>query len=310
MAQAITFIINPASGFGKTRKKIKALIKEIRAQKSDAVIWQTHHALHAISLAKLALSNGAKRLVVIGGDGTLNEVINGYFDQDGKPLNKDASLAIVPSGTGSDFMRTIGQKQDFAEAIDKAINGQAQLTDIGLVEARDANGQKIKRYFINVSSIGLSGLVAGFMKNMTRKLGPTSAYFFSTLQAIRSFNPSAITIQANGRKTTVDNCSLVSVANGRYFGSGMQIAPQAELDDGLFDLITIKDLSTLFFMLNGFRVYQGTHLELSNVTSTRQSEVVIDTLSSDAVYVETDGELFAQLPARFTICHKVLPVVR
>lgn len=311
MAKAVTFIINPASGFGKTRKKIRSLIKEINAQKADATIVQTHHALHASTLAKQALNNGAERIVIIGGDGTLNEVVNGYFDERGNPHNPRASLAVVPSGTGSDFARTVGQKDDIAQAIDKALNGESHLIDLGHVEARDTNGQKVSRHFINVSSLGISGLVAGFMKNITKKLGSTSAYFLSTVQAIRAFNaPTLMITNHDGQKTTIKNCALISFANGKYFGSGMKIAPEALIDDGLFDVISIHDLSTLFFLANGYRVYQGTHLSLPNVLSMRDGKCYVESLFKEPVYVETDGELFAQLPATFRIIPKVLPFVR
>lgn len=310
MGKAITFIINPASGFGKTRKKIRSLVKEIKSQQREASILMTHHALHAIALTKRALLEGTKRIVVIGGDGTLNEVVNGYFDQQGKALNPEAALAIVPSGTGSDFARTLGNKLALAEAINRAINGEAKIIDIGLVEAHDAYGEKVRRHFINVSSLGLSGLVAGFMKNVTRKFGSTSAYFLATLQAIRAFRPTTVLVRdEEGQTLTIDNCSLVSFANGKFFGSGMQIAPDALLDDGLLDVIGIKDLNVLFFLTNGYRVYQGTHIGLPSVTAQRKRSCTVETLSKEPIYVETDGELFAQLPAKFTVRPKALPFV-
>lgn len=310
MSKATTFIINPASGFGKTRKMLKSLVKEIRRQDSFAKILLTRHALHAIGLAKESLKDGVERLVVIGGDGTLNEVVNGYFDKDGKPHNENASIAIVPSGTGSDFVRSIDQKRSLSDSVEFALNGAARATDVGLVEAHDANGLIVKRYFINVSSLGLSGVVAGFMKSVTKKLGPKSAYFISTLQAIRAFRAPTLLISGGGVKKTLENCSLVSFANGRYYGSGMMIAPHAELDDGLLDVVTVQNLSAMFFLLNGYRVYQGTHLHLDNVHACRQSECVVKSLSKEPVYVETDGELFAQLPAKYSIRRNVLPMVR
>jgi len=311
MAKSITFIINPASGFGKTKKKVKSIIKEIRAQKSDAKIHLTQHALHAISLTKNAIKNGAERIVVIGGDGTLNEVVNGFFDQHGNLHNKEASVAVVPSGTGSDFCRTINTPKNLAEALDFAINQESKLSDVGLVEAHDAHGQKIKRHFINVSSLGLSGLVAGLMRNATKRLGPTAAYFLSTAQAINAFEaPTVIMTDSAGVEHTISKCSLLSFANGRFYGSGMQIAPHAKLDDGLFDVIVIRDLSVLFFLVNGYKVYQGTHLDLSNVSALQASSCSVRSTSSTPVYIECDGELFAQLPATYTIRHNILSVVR
>lgn len=311
MTKSITFIINPASGFGKTKKKVKSFIKEIRSQKSDAKIHLTQHALHAISLTKTAIKNGADRIIVIGGDGTLNEVVNGFFDQHNNLHNNKVSLAVVPSGTGSDFCRTINAPKIMAEALDFAINGEAKPCDIGLVEAHDANNQKVKRHFINVSSLGLSGLVAGLMRNITKRLGPTAAYFLATAQAIKSFQaPTIIMTNSLGEEETIEKCSLLSFANGRFYGSGMQIAPSARLDDGLFEVVAIRDLSVVFFLLNGYKVYQGTHLELDNVSVTQESSCKVRSLSSRPVYIETDGELFAQLPATFTMRHNIIPVVR
>lgn len=310
MKKRNTFIINPSAGFGKTGKNLKTILKEISELDSTAKILLTRHPMHAIGLTKIALSEGAERLVVVGGDGTLNEVVNGYFDKNGRPHNEHASIAIVPSGTGSDFSRSIHQTRDQKKLLDMAINGDAKLTDVGLVEARDANDLPVKRYFINVSSMGLSGLVAGFMKTTTRKLGPTAAYFLSTVQSIRTFKAPTFVISQGEETFSIDNCSLVSVANGRFFGSGMHVAPNAQLDDGLFDLITIKDLSTMFFLVNGYRIYQGSHLSLDNVRAHYGAEWQIDTLSKDAVYIETDGELFAQLPAKFSIRPRALWVVR
>jgi YegS/Rv2252/BmrU family lipid kinase len=311
MTKSITFIINPASGFGKTKKLIKPLIKEIRSQKSDAKIHLTQHALHAISLTKSAIKNGSERIVVIGGDGTLNEVVNGFFDQHGNLHSSDVSIAMVPSGTGSDFCRSIESPKNIQQAIDIAINGKSRPCDVGLVEAHDAHGQKIKRHFINVSSLGISGLVAGLMRHITRRFGPTAAYFLSTAQAISAFDaPTIVVTDSSGSEQTINKCSLLSFANGRFYGSGMKIAPHARLDDGLFDVVAISDLSLLFFLMHGYKVYQGKHLDLPSVSVSQASICHVRSLSPTPVYIETDGELFAELPATYSMRHNILSVVR
>jgi diacylglycerol kinase (ATP) len=307
----ITFIVNPSAGFGKTKKRFKSLAKEILEKEPQANIVLTRHAFHATSLAKEALIKGAERLVVIGGDGTLNEVVNGYFDQDGKPYNENASVGIIPMGTGSDFFRGFSKphSNDYA-SIDFVLKSEGKPTDVGFVLARDNYGKKIGRYFINVSSMGLSGLVAGFMKTVTRKFGPKAAYFMATVQAIRALRPPTLLIEADGLKQEVENCSLLSMANGTFFGSGMNIAPHAQVDDGLLDAITIEHLSATFFLINGYRVYQGTHLDLANVHEYRKSQFSITALSQEPVYVETDGELFAQLPAQYRVLKRAISIVR
>lgn len=305
-----TFIINPTAGSGSTRRQLKALTNEIHALDRNARIMLTHHALHAMSLTRETLKSGGTRIIAIGGDGTLNEVINGFFNKDGNAINANASIAIVPSGTGSDFIRGIGRKQALKEAVTFALFGEAKPTDVGVVEAQDANGLKVKRFFLNVSSMGLSGLVAGNMKTVTRKFGAKVAYFLSTLQAIRTLKAPTILLTAPDLNLTLENCSLISLANGQYFGSGMKIAPDAKLDDGKLDLITIQDLGAMFFLRHGFRVYNGTHPILSNVHTYKLDDVLVQSLSKEPVYVEVDGELFAELPARYSVRKHAVNIVR
>jgi diacylglycerol kinase (ATP) len=302
MAKLVNFIINPASGFGATKRHLKAITREIHAQRSDAKISLTHHSLHAISLTKEALEKGYERIVVIGGDGTLNEVVNGFFDHKDRIINKDATLALVASGSGSDFIRSLGGKRSLSEAVDRALNGAVHACDLGFVEAHDANKELVRRYFINVSSFGLSGMVAGNMRTISRRFGSTAAYFLSTTKAIRAFEAPVIALSDHeGREKTIERCSLVSVANGRFYGSGMMIAPEAKIDDGLFDVVTIKDLNVPFFLKNGYKVYQGKHLNLDNVSVSRVKSCTARSLDRRPVYIETDGELFAELPARYSI---------
>lgn len=308
--QQTTFIINPVSGFGKTKTKIKEITKEIHAIDPKAKISLTNHRMHAIALAKDALIRGADRVVAVGGDGTLNEVVNGYFATDGKPYNPKASLAIVPSGLGSDFYRGIGGGRDLAEAVYFAIKGKAKPTDVGQVEALDNNGTKIKRHFINISSLGLSGLACGMISGMPKRLGPTLAYFMAAVKAVGKFKAPTILITEGERQTRLEACSLVSIANGQYFGSGMKIAPKASLDDGLFDVLSVQNLSLMFFMMNAHKLYQGTHLDLENVNTWKKSSFLVESLSNDPIYIETDGELFAHLPAEYSVKPKALLMVR
>lgn len=306
----ITFIINPVSGFNKTKRKLKDIIKDIYDVEPSAKVILTHHRMHAIALAKDALIRGAERVVAVGGDGTLNEVINGYFSNDGTPYNPRASIAIVPCGMGSDFFRGIGEGRDLKDAIHFAITGKAKPTDVGQVLAFDANGTKIKRYFINISSLGLSGLALSKVKAMPKSLGPTLTYFLAALKTVNQFRSPTILITDEKQQHRVDDCALVGIANGQYFGSGMKLAPHASLDDGLLDLVAVQHLTMKFFLMNAHKLYQGTHLELENVHAWKKSKITIEALSSDPIYIETDGELFAQLPAEYSVKHQALLMVR
>src|SRR5580658_9115822 len=214
----ITCIINPASGVGKTKKRLKDITKEIRRVAPKAKIHLTHHRLHAMDLAKDAIIRGAERVVAVGGDGTLNEVVNGYFGSDGKPYNQKASVAIVPSGLGSDFFRSIGDGKSLTEAIEFAVLGEPKLTDVGLVEALDNNGTKIKRHFVNISSLGISGLALGMLSSVSKKLGPALTYFMAAIKAINKFKAPTILITDGEKQQRIERCALVAMANGQYFG--------------------------------------------------------------------------------------------
>lgn len=311
MPKSVAFIINPASGSGKTKRHLRRITKEINHHQGDARILLTHHPMHAIDLAKNELKAGTERLVVVGGDGTINEVLNGFFDAQGKPINPLASLAIVPSGTGSDFVRMKDESSSLKEAIERAMINEAIPTDIGLVEATDVHEGMVRRYFLNVSSLGLSGLVAGFMRTTTRVLGAKSAYFMATVKAIKAFRAPSVEVSSPGLPTEViDNVAIMSFANGQYYGGGMKVAPHALVDDGMFDRITIKDLSVMMFLSSGYRIYQGTHLELPNVRFDRLNECHVKSLNVEPVFIETDGELLGRLPATYWLKEKALNVVR
>ena len=308
--QQTTFIINPVSGFGKTKRKLKEIVKEIQEIDPKAKVLLTHHRMHAIALTKDAIIRGADRVVAVGGDGTLNEVVNGYFANDGTPHNPKASIAVVPSGLGSDFYRCIGNGRDLKDAIHFALKGEAKPTDVGQVTAQDDHGAEITRYFINISSLGLSGLASAMIKNMPKKLPPSITYFIAAMRAIGQFKPTTILLTEGSKQQRIEDCSLVSFANGQFFGSGMKIAPGATLDDGLFNVLTAQNLTLSFFMLNAHRLYQGTHLDLDNINEWKKSHCLVETLSSDPVYIECDGEIFAHLPAEFSIKPKALLLVR
>jgi len=311
MNKAITFIINPAAGFGRTGRRERKVSEEITRYCAQAQIVITKHPMHATAIARDAIKSGSERIVVIGGDGTLNEVVNGFFDSAGELWNKDASLAIISSGTGSDFARNFSFSLSDDAALHRAIFASPTLTDVGLVEAHDIRGGRVKRYFINVAGLGLSASVVSIANGMAKKLWGPATYFLATLQALANFTPSTLIFRDDdGMESTVENCSLVAFANGKYCGHGMKIAPKALLDDGLLDKIIIKDIGFGFFLLNGHRVYTGEHIKLENVSMKKVKSCFVKTIGRPKVFVETDGELFAELPAKISIFSEILKVVR
>lgn len=302
------FIINPASSFGQTKKKLHKLVEEIKYYDQEAKVLITRHALHATGLTSMAIKDGYERIGVIGGDGTINEVINGYFE-DGKAINKEASIGIVKSGTGSDFARSLKLANTTKEQIHNVMCGSKKKIDVGLVSAHDNNHRAISRYFINISSVGLSGLVAGNMKTTTKSFGASAAYFLATIKAIKNLQPQKLHIEKDGQEIVIDDCSLLSFANGKYFGGGMKVAPDAQIDDGVFSMIGIERLKLSFFLSHGFKVYNGTHTTLDNVHAYNMKKAKVSNSGHEPMYVETDGELFAQLPATYEVVPRSVNLV-
>jgi YegS/Rv2252/BmrU family lipid kinase len=174
--------------------------------------------------------------VVVGGDGSVNEVANGIAGRD------DVEIAVIPRGTGWDFVRTYGIPHKLEGAIDVALTGKPRTIDLGRVRYRAWDGSEAETYFANVASAGMSGAIAQRANETTKALGGKISYLWATLAVFARWQNSELRLDVDG-ETRVGHMHDVVVANGRTFGGGMIICPEAEPDDGLFDVLTIGDLT-------------------------------------------------------------------
>ena len=255
-----------------------------------------------IKLAKKAAEEGRRFIVACGGDGTINEVANGILLS-----GKDAELGVLPSGTGGDFRRSIEMPDEPREAARALKNGKTRTIDVGKVSFRDFDGGPSSRFFLNVSSFGLAASIIQRVKTSTSLdwlpvdmvRGPAS-FALSTLQEVLGLDTTNVRVKIGGRPerslTTVNFC----VANARYFGGGMKIAPKAKLTDGCLDVVNIGDMKSAKIILNVYTLYRGTHLTLPEVKSTRAKRIEASPLDPDQkIMIEVDGELPGMLPAVF-----------
>ena len=236
-------------------------------------------------------------LVVVGGDGSVNEVANGIHDL------ADVEIAVLARGTGWDFIRTYGIPHAIDGAIDVALNGTTRTVDLGLATYRAWDGSDAAAYFANVASAGMSGAIAKRANETTKALGGKVSYLWATLAVFARWQNSEVRVSV-GDEIRGGRMHDVVVANGRYFGGGMKICPEAEPDDGLFDVLLIGDLTKRDLLLTLPKTYRGRHLPHPKAEVLRGAEVELET--PEPLPVELDGEQPGTTPARFEVVPKAL----
>jgi diacylglycerol kinase (ATP) len=238
-------------------------------------------------LAEAARAAGTRLLVVVGGDGTMNEVVNGA-------VGTDAEIAILPNGTGQDFGRTHGIPTGFDDAVRVALGGVTRTVDVGRVSLGDET-----RHFANVGSAGMSGSVARRANSMSKSLGGRATFFYALTREFLAWQNTDVTVRLDGGEERRGAMHDVIVAIGRWHGGGMKLAPDASQDDGLFDVVFIGDVNKLDFLTTAPRLYSGKYLSHPKVDHVRSATVEID--AGEPLPVEVDGEPIGTTPARFEV---------
>jgi diacylglycerol kinase (ATP) len=308
----VVVIVNPNSQGGALARKWPELADVLRRELPFEEV-RTRGPGDATRLTAEALRGGAEIVAAVGGDGTINEVANGFFDG-GAPIAPGAALGVLPHGTGGDFVRTARISKDFREAVKTLARGHRRRIDVGrcdhaLARDRIATGT---RMFVNIGSFGLSGVTDRMINRSKKRLGSTLSFYTATVKAMMKYDNQRVRLTFDGDAAgAVDmTVSTVAVANGCYFGGGMFVAPHAELDDGLFDVVALGDLGMGELLVNSRRIYAGTHLKLDKVSSRRARVVHAAPASSDQVVeLDIDGETPGILPATFTLLPRALDLI-
>ena len=254
---------------------------------------------HLTDLAREAAEGGAKLLVAVGGDGTVNEVVNGLAGA------HDVELAVVHRGTGGDFVRTFGIPHNIEDALAIAHDGATREIDLGRATLRTWAGREGSTWFANIGSAGMSGAVAKRVNETGKALGGTIAYAWSTLAVFARWQNAQVTVTVDGEKRSGPMYDVI-VANGRYLAGGMMICPEAEPDDGLFDVLLIGDVTKRELVTTLPKIYRGTHLPHPKAELLRGREVLIE--SPEPLPVELDGEQPGTTPVRFELVPRALRV--
>ena len=296
-------IVNPQSRGGKTGRNADVILRAVRATVGDVAMAFTTRPGEATLLTREALERGHSRILAVGGDGTTNEVVNGFF-RAGEPVNAQATLGLVSSGTGGDFRKTLGIAAGYAESIAR-LTLAARPVDVGQVFFANPAGAREDRFFLNIASFGLSADVVDRVSRAryTRLLGGPATYLAHALAALVDLRLSRLRVTVDGHTDLVDAMAIGAVCNGRFFGGGMMVAPDAMPDDGLFDVVLLRGSTRLGVIQRMTELYRGAHVAHPSVHVVRGRSVTVASVSNTGapLRLETDGEGGAHGPAHFTI---------
>ena len=295
-------IVNLTAGAGRTAKKwpqIMAMLKSIGLRFEHDL---TEAPGHAIELAKSAAKKGYELVVSVGGDGTINEIVNGLYDAGSIG---DVRLGIISTGAGNDYIRTIGIPRHYKEACRCLMNPRKLVVDLGVVEYV-SNGQILKRLFVNFAGLGFDAEVVKATTQRFKALGSVPSYLFGLLATFLFYKNKEVSLKLDGQAEERKVC-VILMGNGKYGGGGMLATPNADPTDGLLDVLIIDDLSKPDLLWSLPRVYRGTHLTHPKVTVKRARD--IDVRPTQRMSVQADGELLGEAPARFSVLPAALNVV-
>jgi YegS/Rv2252/BmrU family lipid kinase len=301
-------VVNPHSQGGKLGKRWPEIADKLgRAFPFDDAV--TTGPGDATKLTRDALRAGAERIVAIGGDGTVNEVVNGFFDDAGTPIAPDASFALLPFGTGGDFRRTMHLPTELDEAVAVVAADKRSKIDVGRLQLTTPSGDRALRMFANIASFGVSGVVDRLVNESGKKLGRLS-FAWATARATWSYKNQRVQLVFDGSDRVEATINTVAVANGKYFGGAMMVAPDAVVDDGLFDVVALGDLGFGDLLKSGRRIYKGTHVSMDKVTCRRARVVEAEPIEPGGIVeLDVDGECPGRLPARFELVPSALWVI-
>jgi len=283
------FIVNPVAGNGialKMTKTIHALFNELKLkyQEISYEIVYTKEEGHATEIARKYAADEAYRIYAVGGDGTLNEVLNGM-------VGGEAALGCIPGGSGNDFIKSLVPKFDRKRILMNTVLGQVEEIDVASVDGR---------YFINISSMGFdASVVNNVEKFKTLKYLPNKfAYLASVLDTAKDFKNLSLRMVVDGEELHTE-AFMVAIANGKYYGGGIKIAPEADHQDGLLDVLLVRDITRAKIMKFLPKAIPGKHMDLEEVTLMRAKKV--DLYSDEPVFINIDGELEARREAHFLL---------
>jgi len=293
------FLVNPASANGSTGRRWPELAHRAAAAGLTGDTFLSRAPGELTDLAHRAADEGAELLVVVGGDGSVNEVVNGIAGRAG------VELAVIPRGTGWDFARSLSLPHAADRAIEVALHAQARTIDLGRVTYRSWDGADTQAWFANVASVGMSGAIAQRANDTSKALGGKVSYVWATFAVFARWSNGEVTVTVDGERRQARMHDVV-VANGPYFGGGMKISPEADPADGTFDVLLIGDLTKRDLLLTLPKTFRGKHLPHPKAELLRGTRVTVH--APEPLPLQLDGEQPGTSPVSFELVPQALRV--
>jgi len=303
MSQKWLAIVNPVSGGNKDQQKSRNIISHIANKGFDVDVKLTYDKGSAINIAKEAVENNFRNIIIIGGDGTLNEVVNGVLLQQVAP-SSEVKIGMFSLGTGNDFIRTLNIPKDYEMATDVLLQGKTKTIDAGLVSYYVDN-KKTSRYFINVLGMAFDGAVTESANSTKGAIGKMT-YLKSVITTLFKYEPTKIKIEVDDVVIANEIIYCINIGNCKYSGGGMRMVPDAIPDDGLFDITIMTPLPNLVALANLHRLFNGTIKQLKQVTALRGKKLKI--YSAPEICAEAEGEFLGWSDFEVTIVPKAITI--
>ena len=299
-------IVNPRSAAGRTGRHFDRIARAVRAAIGDFECAFTQARGDGSRLAREAVATGGKLVIAVGGDGTASEVVDGLTHA--RPRDPDALFGFIPRGTGGDLRRTLGLPEDLDAAARVLASRREVVCDLGRIEFVGSDATRQVRHFVNVAGFGISGVVSGEVNHGLKLGGGRLSFMLASAKALVRWSDQPVRWRADEGPWVEQRITSLSVCNGRFFGGGMQVAPDARIDDGLFDVVVWSGLGFGDFITKKRMLYDGTHVTLRNTQVLRARAVDAEPVGDAPVLLDVDGEQPGRLPARITMLPRALRV--
>ncbi len=301
----VAAVVNPASANGATARRWPEIARLLAQEGIDFDTYLTGGPGDATVHTRQMLEKGYDLIISVGGDGTANEVANGFFTASG-PVREGAAIAFIFIGTGCDLIRTLGIPREPEAAVRHLARASRRPIDVGRVKFTGHDGSMQTRYFINVAGLGLDGDTVARVNRTSKALGGFISFLWGTVASLLLYRNRQMAVTVDDRLVCDAPLTVAVIGNGRYFGGGMCIAPHAEMDDALFDIIILQNMGKISLLFNLPKVYRGSHLSHPKITALRGRKVTVT--AKDPTLLELDGEQPGCAPVEIELLPRALLV--
>lgn len=302
----VVVIVNPKAASGAGFRAAPAIRRAFESAGAEADVRNTEGPGDAKRLARRCMGESVDVVAVVGGDGTLNEVTQAYLGDDGEP-RKGPPLGLIPFGTGGDFRRTLDLPSKVEDAVARIVASEPRPIDLGILDVTSHEGARVTKAFVNIASFGLGGLTDRIVNDGPKWLGGKAAFYLGTVRGLAIYRNAPVRVKVDGEVVVEEPIVNVAIANGRYFGGGMMVAPMADPSDGVLEVVSIGNLDRLAVLGLTPYIYSGKHLERPGISAARGTVIEAEALGPNAdVLVDLDGETPGRLPVRARVARGAL----